>query len=111
MAIKVGDPQIVPTLSYENVFMERLQIGHVISAQEDLESPFDLLITYKLYALDGNTRYFEDKSRSIVLKDYLTLAYQKASIGDTDLLYAFAAIQNAVAILIEDQIGKTTEVS
>lgn len=111
MAIKVSNSPVIPALVYENVFMESLQISHVISAVESMESPFDLLITYKLYALDGDTRYFENKSRTINLKDYLTLAYGNAATGDTDLLYAFAAIQNAVAILIEDQTGMTTEVS
>jgi hypothetical protein len=113
MAIKVSNAVSKPALVFNNFFLDSLTLTQ--SKDEDDKKPpyYSLEVAYRMYAVDPNTRkrFYGPREGVIRLEDYLSLAVKKASEGDSDLLDAMMAIEQALSIIIEDQteLG-TTEV-
>ncbi len=107
MGIKVADAESVPELVYENVHMENLTINQVPIHTNNEQAKYSIQLTYRMYAIhpETNKRFYKQKNHTILVEDFLTLAFQKAATGDTDLLYALGAIETAVATLLEDMKG------
>jgi hypothetical protein len=104
MGIKIEKATTQPELVYDHIFMDRLTISQTRSESDSTIPIHDLLIEYRLFAVDeNNKRHYQTKTNIITIKDYVTLAGLKAAQGDTDLLAAMGAIEVALAKIIQDQ--------
>ena len=113
MSIKISKFRTVPAKKYDKIHLKRLELTQR-SQQNDIEDPFySLEFEYSTYGVEGVTRYYEPKTKTIVIDDFFTVAKAKArgsSKKDKHLLKAIKAIEHAVAKIIEDktELGTAT---
>jgi hypothetical protein len=111
VAIEIQNAKVMPELVYNRVFMQRLNIQQK-SVSDDGASPgYELQIEYRTYAVDGEgVRHYSPKVNVILLSDYFSVAMERATKGDTELVEAMQSIEKALALIIQDQsdLGNTT---
>lgn len=104
MAIKIENSQSQPALTYNNFFLEKLELTQRLDTDNHANPYYTLRVHYRLFATDPeDTRHFQIKSNVIEINDYAAVAYAKALQGNMDLANASAAIEAALAKIIEDQ--------
>lgn len=104
MAITLTNTTASETLTYDHIFMVRVDIEQV-QTPDDTEQPTYIIdVLYKLYAVDSsNVRHYNNKIYSINVPDYLTEALAKYGLGDTRYLDSIKSIEIAIAQLISDK--------
>lgn len=114
MGITVADPEVVPSLEYNNVHLEELKIVQSRPKEEPPYPKYELMITYRLFARDGSgTRYYSSKPQIVHIRDYMPKAMKAMEQHeDPRLLQALGAIEHALSIILDDsgKHGKTTVV-
>lgn len=103
MAIQVTEGEVQPALVYDKVFMQNLSVEQRPVTFDNVPPQYALRIEYRLYAVDeAGNRHYQDRVDSLVIGDALTVAVAKAQQGDESLLNAIKAIEQGLAILIND---------
>lgn len=104
MAITFTQAEETPALRYDRIFMSRLTLDQA-PVQVDATPPkYALMIEIRRYAVDADgNRHYATKSDVIPIADYYAEAMKKAATGDMDLANAAAAIEAALAVILEDQ--------
>jgi len=111
MGIRITDAEPEEALVYDRVFMDALNIDQTVVKTVTDPAKYAIRITYRMYAVDSQgAPHYRTRSNSVVISDYLSEAMQKAATGDMDLLAALGAIQDAVAIILQDKQNLNIEV-
>jgi len=111
MAVKIHNPDSLPAIVYDRVFMNNLSISQTNLELDNTDPIYSLVLEYTVFGVDQETkrRYYKPKRRIINIDNYLSVALAKAkTTGDMDLLIAIEAIENAVAKIIDDQTELVT---
>ena len=111
MTVYIENAETAPQLEYNRLFMESLVINQASENNNSVPPKYELQITYRLYAVDEDgLRHFKQKVNILKIEDYRQAAIIKAQAGDMDLANAMAAIELALAKIVEDQtdLGQTT---
>lgn len=104
MGIKIANPEEMPALVFDKVHMHELIISQPYFIDNNKQPEYNLSIAYKLFAVDNeNNRYYSKKPVYINIQDYLAEAYKLAMQGDVRLAQAMAAIEQALAVILEQQ--------
>ncbi len=104
MAIEISNKLEQPSLVYDKVFMQSLEISQRSQMDDNIPAHYTLKVAYTIYAVDGTgQRHFLPRTRHVIIEDYGALAMQKAMQGDMDLAQAMMAIEMALAKILEDQ--------
>lgn len=104
MGIKVEHPEQMPALVFDKIHLHELSITQPYFTDNNKQPEYNLSIAYKLFALDDeNVRHYTKKPVYINIQDYLAEAYKLAVQGDMRLAQAMAAIEQALAVILEQQ--------
>lgn len=111
MAIKLANPDVQPAVAHEFVFMDELSIRQLNSYDDNAPPTYVVRIDWRKYGvINTGERVFCPDNHEFVTKNYLNLAMLKAQEGDMRLLQALQSIQDAVALIVSMDTGKTTTV-
>lgn len=114
MGIKISNAVSIPAIIYNKIFMNSLKIVQAKEINDKTLPKYSLVLEFGIYGTDEeNIRHFLPKTRIISIDDYLSVATEKAKLGDMDLIIAMQAIEKAIATILEDQenLGTATVVS
>lgn len=113
MGITVASAETSPAVVYDQVHLASLTIEQPVSHDDSANPDYRLKITYLMYGVVEGVRHYNANvgAKTISIPDYYGLATQKAGEGDFDLANAMAAIELAVANIIEDQTGVVATVA
>lgn len=104
MAIIIKDTESLPALVYDRIFLDSLEIQQEKETNNGVQPLYKVKVSYRIYAVgEENKRYFKPGLYTIYLPDYVTKAMEKAARGDMDMLTVMQSIQQALALLIEDE--------
>ncbi len=115
MAIRITDDknvEVVEPLEFRFKFMDEMKIRQS-RINNDAEMPYyDVIITWRLYAIDSNGDYhYKNKTDTIRVDNFVEYAMTLLNDeGDASLLQAMQVIQGVVATMIARQTGESLEI-
>lgn len=114
MGVRINEGQAVnkPGLVYDNVFLVRLDIRQEHSDYDNSMPGYKVLVKYRMFGVDedGKRHYSGEGIQTVSYKDYLSVALEKAAVGETAFLEAFAGIEKAVAAIVADHRETTATI-
>ena len=113
MAIKLLNPVVPEVLTYDTVSITSMELVQQEGTDATVQNKYDLIVHYKLYAIDSaNKKHFDSARYTFTVYDYLAVAQTKKAAGDNTMLTTIKAIEQMIALLINDknQVGTTEAV-
>lgn len=106
MAIEETTPVVEETPDKYKWALMHMMVEQEQVDMDDVDPIYELLLVFRRYWVDSTKkRHWTKTTRTISLVDYMKLAKQKASAGDTDLLAALMFIEKSAATILTDQAG------
>ena len=111
MGIKILSPVVLPSVSYENIHMTKLEIDQPIFADDTSAPVYKVCIHYRHYGVVNSVRYYKEEDvNRVSLPDFLIKAMEKAATGNMVMLNALQSIEVAIAAIIQEETSEITEV-
>lgn len=111
MAIQISAPESMPAIVYDRIHMTKMIIDQPTQINDADLATYHVDIYYRLYGIVNNVRYYKDGDVSkISIPSFLVEALTKRDQGDTTLITAFTAIEQAVSLIIAEKAGLNTAV-
>lgn len=111
MGIRTSVVDVQDGVDCDLIHMTELCLMQPMVYTESAPMMVDLSIGYRKYGVTGDDRTVITDPRSVFVTDYVAMAEQKANAGDPTLLNAITAIEQAVAVIIQELGSEgTTEV-
>ncbi len=111
MGIQLSESTARPAIVFDKVHVSEIKIEQPMF-EDDTRPPFyKVSIEYRLYGVDDqNKRHYEGKAYEIEVVDFYAVAIRKIAEGDPRLAQALGAIEQAVALIIQNEMGIGAEV-
>lgn len=109
MGIQIGQGETQPAVVYDRVHVTNMMITQPVFDDHTQTPKYSIEVYFRLFGLAGDVRYYEKRDvRSVVIDDYIPHAMVEAQAGDMRLINALGGIEQAVAAILEDQLGWDT---
>jgi hypothetical protein len=110
MGIQIANPPVQIAVVYDHIHLARLEIDQAVFEDDALPPVYKVRVAYRKYGIVDGVRHYQPAEHVIGVSDFLQLAMQKVGSGDTSLVSALQAIEQAVAAIIADNTGNATSV-
>lgn len=106
MSIQLSVAEQAPAISYDKVHLVRLVVDQPEFTDNTATPLYTVKIAYSLYGVVGTTKYFHSGGvKEVIINDYLSEAMTKAANGDMTLVSALQSIEQALASVLQSQLG------
>jgi hypothetical protein len=104
MAIEISNAEHAPELNFNRILLADLHLTQRLVPKDSSPPYYILTIEIRKYAVDADgNRHYKSTTDTLTIEDYATVAMKKAMDGDMDLVNAAAAIEAALAKILQDQ--------
>lgn len=110
MGIRLGNGPERPALSYDQVYLTKLEIEQFLSTDDTQYPKYSVRIEYRLFGVCENVRYFHGETCEAWLPDFVAKAQELAATGDMSFFVALQSIERVVASIIQHDRNSQTEV-
>jgi hypothetical protein len=106
MGIQISDAVSQPAVIFDKVHVLELRISQPVFYDDSKSPQYVVVIEYRLYGIDeAGQRHYKGDTYEIEIKDFYSVAISQYQAGDPRLAQALAAIEQAIAVIIGQQMN------